>query len=113
MSEFDDLLIAGLRVRQAENPGRDGEVRKVTWAGNQYPCCAGAAGLGKDLGLGGFALDADLIVIIILEDLGEATPPTPKKTLTYEDKSYRIERTTTPPGSCFIALACIDPTKGV
>lgn len=122
MSEINELLKQALLERQSMNLNPDGSSLFVDWGGAILPCCGGDAMAMKQYGIGGFGAGADLIVIIILEDIvpGYQTAadlvgktPAPKQTLTYQGKKYRIDQTTIPPGLAHIALALIDTSKGV
>lgn len=122
MSELNDLLTDALRARMEENTTPDGLPLQALWNQTLLPCAAGDAKWAKQLGIGGFGTDANLIMIFILEDVvpGFKTAadlngkmPVAKQTVQYQGKGYRINDTTIPPGLAFIALALIDPSKGV
>lgn len=94
----------------------------VTWGGNDYPCCAGSQKQMLSLGIGGMAEGADLILIIIMDDLvpgfqvqSDLTGhiPVSKQIVTFQTKRYRIADTEIPPGLAFIALVLNDDSKGI
>jgi hypothetical protein len=122
MSEFNQMLALALRDRRAMNLTPDGQSLYCLWNARCLDCAAGDAEAGKKLGIGGWGLDADLVLIIALEEIVpgfgsmqdlSGKIPVAKQTVTYGGKLYRIDKTTTPPGLAFIALALIDATKGV
>ncbi len=83
-----------------------------TWGGADYPCCPNEATASKILGLGGFAIDADLLLFVrvaVLPDPG----PREKQTLTFTGKKYRIDQRGVLPGQDIITLVCNDATRGV
>ena len=82
----------------------------MTWNGGDYPAFAGTAVLGKDLGMGGFKLRADLKLIIrsgVLPDPG----PQIKDRITYLSREYRIDTIEIIPGEPFVRFECNDPTQ--
>lgn len=107
---------------QAINLNPDDSCQLATWNGEDYPCCAGSAKSMRNLSIGGFADDADLIIVIqmddLIDDLENAASltgniPLAKQTVEFNGTKYRIDSTEIPPGLAFIVLALIDPTKGV
>jgi hypothetical protein len=89
---------------------------QATWNGADYPCCAGSGGRSKNNGPGGFALDADLVLIIRANnfeaDALALLKAGTKNLLTYDGRNWRIERAITPPGDPFVKLFCNDPAQG-
>lgn len=83
-----------------------------TFNGEDIPCIANEATSSKVLGVGGFALEADLVLFIEVADLPDPAP-VEKQTLFYKAKKYRIDHIGALPGDAQIKLACNAPTKGV
>jgi hypothetical protein len=82
------------------------------WAGGDYPCCPNESTASKILGLGGFAVTADLLLFVrrgVLPDPG----PREKQTLVFSGKKYRIDKLGVLPGEEVITLVCNDPSAGV
>jgi|GEM_PF-3563913 len=83
-----------------------------TWGGVDYPCCPNEATASKILGLGGFAVTADLLLFVrksVLPEVG----PREKQTLIFASKKYRIDKLGVLPGEEVITLMCNDAAEGV
>lgn len=83
---------------------------KFTWAGKEIPCCPNQATASKILGLGGFALTADLLLFVrkgVLPEVG----PKEKQTLVFSGKRYRIDRIGVLPGEEVMTLVCNDAAQ--
>ena len=83
-----------------------------TWAGSDYPCSPNEATASKILGLGGFALSADLLLFVRRSVL-PAVGPKEKQTLTFAGRKYRIDKLGVLPGEEVITLVCNDSSSGV
>jgi hypothetical protein len=105
------MLRAGIQRHEAEFGAT------LTWGGSTYPVASGAATESKQLDPGGFALGADLVVVIRSE-LFTAGQPRPQQTASYSPaagatgKTYRVTDVTTPPGTSFVQIALVDPSRG-
>ncbi len=123
MSAINEQLIAGVRVMQQEiqgDPFADpAVVPLMNWKGADYPCCTGDQKFGRTLGIGGFVVDADLIMVIVLNDFPNATGPMGKKDVVYfpgpgaGGARYRVDYTQTLPGGGVMVLALTNDTKGM
>ena len=83
-----------------------------TWAGKDYPCCPNEATGSKILGLGGFALTADLFLFVrraVLPPVG----PKEKQTIIFSGRKYRIDKLGVLPGEEVLTLVCNDASAGV
>jgi hypothetical protein len=83
-----------------------------TWAGTDYVCVTNEATAGKILGLGGFAVTADLVLFVRAMVL-PIPGPTEKQTLTYAGRKYRIDQRGMLPGQEVVTLVCNDATQGM
>lgn len=83
------------------------------WNNVAYPCTAGTATNSKELGIGGFAGIADLIINIRASLFGTGAQPLPEQTGTYSGTArvYRIQSVANPPGSSFVQLALVDRAR--
>jgi hypothetical protein len=81
-----------------------------TWQGTDYPCIIGQRAETKALELDGFALGADLTLVVRLAAL-PATPAT-QQTVIVNGRTLRIETVTHAPDSKFVVLALVDPNRG-
>ena len=84
----------------------------ITWNGTVYPCQIGARRESKDLGDGGFALDAQL-EIVVRQELFTAGFPTAKQTVTLDSRVLRIVDVLHAPDASCLVLSCEDNTRGV
>lgn len=102
-----DEIAADLLELESEIPA------SFTWNGNAYPCVTGSTKRSKVLQLDGWGQDADLIVYVRSEHFADvASRPQLKDTITFQDRSFRIDEITVPAGSPFLKLTCSDPNKG-
>lgn len=83
-----------------------------SWAGQNYPCVPNEATASKILGLGGFALSADLLLFVRKAVL-PAQGPQEKQTLIFSGRKYRIDKLGVLPGEEVITLMCNDASQGV
>lgn len=119
---FNGDLVQALRERQFDNTTPDGVALCATWSGSDIPVCAGEQKLMKSLGIGGFGVDSNCILIMVLDDLVpdfqvaadlEGKIPLPGQTVFHQGTKYRVVDTVVPPGLAFIGLALIDVSKGI
>jgi hypothetical protein len=82
------------------------------WAGADYPCVPNQATASKILGLGGFALTADLLLFVRTVVL-PAVGPKEKQILMFSGKKYRIDKLGVLPGEEVVTLVCNDASEGV
>jgi len=85
------------------------------WNGVTRACSAGSAHRSKRNEPGGFALEADLVIIaraelFTPEDLAILKAGT-KNTLTHDGRQWRITAAITPSGDPFVKLLCNDPAQ--
>ena len=83
-----------------------------TWAGKDYPCTPNEATASKILGLGGFALNADLLLFVRRSVL-PAIGPKEKQTLMFSGRKYRIDKLGVLPGEEVVTMMCNDASEGV
>ena len=82
------------------------------WGGHDYPCVPNESTASKILGLGGFALQADLLLFVRRSVL-PAVGPKENQNLTFSGKRYQIDKLGVLPGEEVITLVCNDATSGV
>ena len=83
----------------------------ITWNGLDYPCIATRKRKGANLEMGGWGIDAELIVIVRGSVFGGVLPAR-GQTITFAAIDYRINDITTAPGDAFLRLACVDASRG-
>ena len=82
-----------------------------TWSGADWLAMPDSVMRRKDLGPGGFALDADLTMTVLLAQFGSSQPAL-KQTLFYMGMVYRIDAITHSPGGYQAELKCNDAAAG-
>jgi len=82
----------------------------VTLASGVYPCILGSRAESKDLGMGGFATDSDLVIVIRKELF--STEPVTEELVTVTDRVVRTQTITHAPDGSVLVLACNDSTRG-
>ncbi|MCX6924716.1 MAG: hypothetical protein NT154_16110 [Verrucomicrobia bacterium] len=105
MNRISREIVRSLREME-KNLGRP----TFNWAGADYACCPNEATASKILGLGGFALTADLLLFVRKSELPAAGPQV-KQTLSFSGKLYQIEQIGVLPGEEVITLACNDAAQ--
>jgi hypothetical protein len=83
------------------------------WNSGTYPCIIGARNETKELGEGGFALQAGLELVVRLAALPNSTPPAPNDDLTLGSRALTVVSVLHDPSGEFVVLTCEDPTQGV
>lgn len=115
-------LIQALRERQFDNLDPGFNALTAVWSGKTLPVCAGDQRLMKSLGIAGFGIESNCILVIILDDIvpGFQTSadltgkiPVSQQKLVYQGTQYRVLDTAIPAGLAFIAVALVDPNKGI
>ena len=87
--------------------------QQMTWNGAQYPCMIGARNETKELGEGGYALQASLEIVCRLAIFPNSTPPGLKETVSIGTRLLRISDVLHDPSGEFVVLSGYDPTTGV
>lgn len=82
------------------------------WNGNTYPCQIGARNETKELGEGGYALEAGVELVVRIGVLTAGTPAT-NDDLTLGTRSLTVSAVLHDPSGEFVVLTCEDPTRGV
>src|SRR3990167_8423612 len=86
---------------------------EVEWAGKVLPCSAGALNTEKKLEAGGFAIGADVIIVIRTALLQGVARPAERQRCRYRTTptspwhTLYIESLTHPPGDVFSQLHCV------
>lgn len=91
----------------------DLDTQVITWNGQDYECVPGSDGTMATLEVGGFAVDADLVVTILKEQFTDDIYPVAQQKITYKTKTYRIEKVRDDVTDAFIRLFCINPARGI
>lgn len=82
-----------------------------TWNSTSYPGVIGTRTEGKNLGEGGFGLEAG--VQIVARQSLFSTLPASKQLVTVGTRQLRIESVDISPDSALVVLNCVDDTRGV
>ena len=82
---------------------------EITWNGEDYPLVPGSAALRKDLGSGGFKMNADLAADVLVSSFPFLDAPTLKNAmlqtaLVYLGDVYKVEAVTIYPGGLQVRL---------
>lgn len=92
----------------------EGEIAKTfAWNGSSFPCAVSSDRRSRRLDSGGFEPESDLVLFVRVELFGGGARPTSKQTLTYADKTWRIENVVAPAGEPFLRLVCADPNSNL
>jgi len=92
----------------------ESEIPKTfTWNGSSFPCAVSSDRRSKRLDSGGFEPEAELVLFVRVELFGSGGRPASKQTLTYAEKSWRIENVVAPAGEPFLRLVCADPNANL
>jgi len=112
MNEFSSHLVDGLLTLETTVGA------SITWAGQVFPCVAGAIMGGRILGLGGFTLNADTTIVLRFALFDPTVGlPAEKQTLSYTSepnapaRQLRIDKAT-PWQDALLVLECNDPNRG-
>jgi hypothetical protein len=87
--------------------------QSFTWKGLDIVCIPSSLQHSKNLENGGFAVGADKVFTVNLANFTNGIMPQLKESLTYRNRTYRIELIGTNPNQAFIRLHCVDVNKGV
>ncbi len=82
-----------------------------TWADNPYPCFASGATKGAKLEDFGYAVNADIVVVVRGGLFGD-TRPARGQEFSVAGKFYRIDMILTAPNAAFLRIAGVSPSKG-
>ena len=120
---LNDQFIAGIRHMQQYVQGDPDAVPPVVplmnWRGADYPCAAGDQKFGRTLGIGGYLVDADLILVCVVSDFPGGAGPQGKKDVIYYPgpgaggAKYRVDYSQTLPGGGVLVLVLTNDTKGM
>lgn len=112
MNEITELIIDGLLEREQAV----GSI--VTWAGQEIPCSGGDSLEGKVLDLGGFRLNARVVLVVRIAALDpDGGRPLPRQSMRYISepcapaKALRVDTVTTLYNEILV-LGCNDPNDG-
>lgn len=83
-----------------------------TWNNTEFPAVVGTRTEGKNLGAGGFGLEAG-IQIVVRQELFTGALPTSKELLTVASRQYRIDSVDHSPDNALLVINCVDDTRGV
>lgn len=90
----------------------EGELDQTfTWNAVEYDCVYGDRTENKTLEFGGYALDADLVIVVRTVHF-ESTQPAAQDTVTVGTRTLRIDSVQHDPSGTFLVLACKDNNKG-
>lgn len=112
MSRIGDAILRSQRAieRDSGNP-------TFKWKANQtastyvIPCMENSSDSSKILGLGGFALEADLVLFVRVEVL-VGFAPVEKDVIQFRAKNYRLDKITRLAGDTVLKYNLISLTKG-
>ena len=82
------------------------------WAGGTWQMLPDSMRRRKDLGMGGYTLDADLVFTSLLAQFN-GTVPALKNVITYAGARYRIDSIVSSPGAYQSEFHCNDVAAGV
>lgn len=103
-----DIMVADLKV-----VGADMGDQVFTWKGEDYECIPGTDGQVASLQVGGFSVDADLIINVLKERFGDDVYPVSQQKVTYKTREYRIEVVREDATDAYLRLLCVDSTRGI
>ena len=84
---------------------------KLSWNGKDYTCVPYQTDAGKALEAGGLVPSGGQSFVLLLSELGTARPEALKDFVTFDGKTYQVDRVKVS-GDSHLVLDCLEPDSG-